>query len=92
MTDHGLPRRVAGVQASDGLLRDAHGAPLCRVNATATAIWELCDGGTRPAEMAEAISDLAGLATGDAAEQVEIALLGLRAAGAIEWVEVGVAR
>jgi PqqD family protein of HPr-rel-A system len=31
------------------------------LNATALAIWELCDGETRPAEMVEAICGLSGL-------------------------------
>ncbi|MEX1004531.1 MAG: HPr-rel-A system PqqD family peptide chaperone [Acidimicrobiia bacterium] len=36
------------------------------LNASARAIWELCDGETGPQEMAEAINDLTGLDYADA--------------------------
>ena len=36
---------------------------LYALNASALALWELCDGGTTAPEMAEAVSELTGVAT-----------------------------
>ena len=44
------------------------------LNASAKAIWELCDGATSPAEMAQAISDLTGLALDQAQSDVLVTL------------------
>ena len=40
------------------------------LNASALALWELCDGGTTAPEMAEALSELTGLATETTLEEV----------------------
>ena len=54
------------------------------VNASALAIWELCDGLTTPREMAEAISELTGLGLDSTAVDVRAALVGLADAGLVE--------
>ena len=56
------------------------------VNASALAIWELCDGETTPKEMAEAISELTGLGLEASAADVHRALLRLADAGLIEKI------
>jgi hypothetical protein len=53
------------------------------LNDSARAIWELCDGETSPAEMAEAISELTGLDSQDAIHDVESTLSLLRGLGLV---------
>ncbi|MDQ3932977.1 MAG: PqqD family protein [Actinomycetota bacterium] len=55
------------------------------LNATAFALWELCDGITTPEEMVEAICTLFGVARGDAERDVELGLADLARAGLVEW-------
>jgi len=43
---------------------------LYALNASALALWELCDGGTTAPEMAEALSELTGVATESTLEDV----------------------
>ena len=86
MPELALPRRVEGVWPGDGVLCGEGGRPLCEVNETATAIWELCDGGTRPDEMAIAISTIAGLPVDEVVGQVVVTLEALASVGAVEWV------
>jgi hypothetical protein len=54
------------------------------LNATARAIWELCDGHTSPIEMAHAISELTALSPTESIDQVNLALKTLRRSGLIE--------
>jgi hypothetical protein len=57
------------------------------LNETALAIWDLCDGETRPEEMMTAICDLTSLPPEVVAEDVERILLEFDTAELIEWVE-----
>ena len=43
---------------------------LYALNASALALWELCDGSTSPAEMAEAIAELTGRSRGTTTDEV----------------------
>jgi PqqD family protein of HPr-rel-A system len=54
------------------------------LNPPALAIWELCDGETKPAEMAAAISEVTGIESDVSAADVDNALSSLLAAGLIE--------
>jgi PqqD family protein of HPr-rel-A system len=56
------------------------------LNATAQAIWDLCDGDTRPEEMTAAIVEVTGLHPDVVSEDVERILLEFEAAGLVEWV------
>jgi PqqD family protein of HPr-rel-A system len=55
------------------------------LNATAVAIWTLCDGQTTPAEMIQAVCDLSGLPEDVAGEDVMRALHGFEQAGILTW-------
>jgi hypothetical protein len=52
-----------------------------RLNATAYAIWVLCDGHTNTDEMAAAVAELTGMGPVAAADQVKAAVADLRRAG-----------
>jgi PqqD family protein of HPr-rel-A system len=56
------------------------------LNETALAIWDLCDGQTKPDEMMTAICDVTGLPPEVVAEDVERILLEFDTAELIEWV------
>lgn len=56
------------------------------LNETALAIWDLCDGETRPEEMMTAICEVTGLPPEVVAEDVERILLEFDHAELIEWV------
>ena len=47
---------------------------LFRLNDSAMALWELCDGSTTAAEMAEALSELTGLTTDETLREVTATL------------------
>ena len=49
---------------------DPNTGRLYALNASALALWELCDGATTASEMAEALSELTGLATETTLEEV----------------------
>lgn len=55
------------------------------LNASAKAIWELCDGETTPSEMAEAISEVTGLTLPTASEEVAAALQQLGRLGLVDY-------
>lgn len=57
------------------------------LNATAVAIWVLCDGETEPAEMIEAICQLSGLPYDVVQEDVSRILEEFDEAGIISWNE-----
>lgn len=54
------------------------------LNASAKAIWELCDGETTPSEMAEAISEVTGLEQQEASEEVAATLQQLVRLGLVD--------
>jgi PqqD family protein of HPr-rel-A system len=56
------------------------------LNDTALAIWDLCDGDTRPEEMMTAICDATSLPPEVVAEDVERILLEFDHAELIDWV------
>lgn len=66
-------------------LRDPDQAHAHVLNATAFALWELCDGITTPEEMVEAICTLFGVSRGEAERDVELGLADLARAGLVEW-------
>lgn len=53
------------------------------LNASAKAIWDLCDGATTPSEMAGAISEVTGVPVDEARGDVDAALSQLRILGLI---------
>jgi PqqD family protein of HPr-rel-A system len=57
------------------------------LNETALAIWDLCDGQTKPEEMMTAIVDVTSLPPEVVAEDVERILLEFDSAELIEWVD-----
>jgi PqqD family protein of HPr-rel-A system len=56
------------------------------LNETALAIWDLCDGETKPDEMMTAICDVTSLPPEVVAEDVERILLEFDTAELIEWM------
>jgi PqqD family protein of HPr-rel-A system len=56
------------------------------LNDTALAIWDLCDGETKPEEMMDAICDATSLPPEVVAEDVERILLEFDHAELIDWV------
>lgn len=58
------------------------------LNDTAMAIWQLCDGETRPEEMIEAICQLSSLHPDVVTEDVQRILLDFQQVGLIEWVNL----
>ena len=57
------------------------------LNTTAWAIWGLCDGGTSPDEMVDAICELSGMHRDVVAEDVARVLAEFDEAGLLEWVD-----
>lgn len=81
-------RRAEFVARRDGeqvRLRDPRQSHAHVLNATAFALWELCDGTTTPGEMVEAICTLFGVARSDAERDIELGLADLTRAGLVEW-------
>ena len=56
------------------------------LNETALAIWDLCDGATKPQEMVEAICQLCGMHPDVVGEDVARILAEFEEAGLIAWV------
>ena len=56
------PARAPGLAARHGsgtlTIEDAAGTQQYEVNATALAVWDLCDGDTSPAEMVDAMTSI----------------------------------
>jgi hypothetical protein len=84
----GLPRRRAGIEVRrDGeraVLVDSTGAEVCEMNETALALWELCDGETRPEEIVVAICEAFAVPHEQASQDVERTLRELREAGLLD--------
>jgi hypothetical protein len=55
------------------------------LNATALAIWDLCDGETKPEEMVDAICQVSGLHEDVVIEDVCRVLQGFDQAGMVTW-------
>jgi pyrroloquinoline quinone biosynthesis protein D len=93
LTTPRLPRQAAGLRlrrdddpGGDASLVDSSGTVRCALNATALALWQLCDGTTAPAEMVDAICLLCGVPAEMASEDVARTLDALAEAGVVEWV------
>jgi hypothetical protein len=85
------PKRAEGVtlrRAHDEImLYDSAADRLHYVNATAAAIWELCDGETDRSEMVAAICLLTGMVPEIVREDVDGVLTKFADAGLVEFVE-----
>ncbi len=85
----GRPSRKPGVwlrQAGDeNAVYDPATGAVHLLNATALAIWDLCDGETLPAEMITAICQISGLHPDVVTEDVERVLGEFEKAGIILW-------
>lgn len=83
------PRRAAGLHVArrpDGfVLTDAGGGELCRMNETAAAVWELCDGETTVAEMVDAVCQACAVERADAQRDLRRVVTALGAEGFVEW-------
>jgi pyrroloquinoline quinone biosynthesis protein D len=84
----GLPRRRDGIEIrrndDRAVLVDASGSEVCEMNETALALWELCDGETRPDEIVVAICEAFAVPHDQAADDVARTLRDLRAAGLLD--------
>jgi hypothetical protein len=87
---HPRPLRKIGVtlHRSHGeiTLHDPDDDTIHVVNATAAAIWELCDGETEDSEMVSAICHLTGMPMEIVQEDVAQLLAGFAEADLISWV------
>lgn len=79
MTDHPVKRGelIQSKTAEGWTVYDEKTDSLHLLNATAKAIWELCDGQTNPEEMAAAIAELTGADLDDIRGEVAQTLLRL---------------
>lgn len=86
---NGIPSQRPMVRAlevdGEHQLFDEHGEAICVLNETALALWELCDGGTRPDEMIDAICDLCNVDHDIAELDVARTLERLTTVGVLEW-------
>ena len=68
------PKRLGQVwvrrEGDETAVFDPDSGRLYALNASAIALWELCDGSTTPTEMAEAIAELTGLSEEASTEEV----------------------
>jgi hypothetical protein len=87
----GRPVRKADVWLkqtdSENVVYDPHTESVHLLNATAMAIWVLCDGETDPDEMVDAICDLSGLPREVVLEDVRRILLQFEEADILDWRE-----
>ena len=85
----GRPRRIGEVwvrrESDEAAIFDPATGALHRLNPSALAIWELCDGGTSPREMAEAITELTDAGAQVAFGSVMETLRAMEAIGLIEF-------
>lgn len=83
------PRRAAGLHLTRGpsgvVLTDAGGGELCRMNETAAAVWELCDGETTVAEMVDAVCLACAVERADAQRDLRRLVTALGVEGFVEW-------
>jgi hypothetical protein len=69
----------------ENALYDPTSASVHLLNETALAIWDLCDGETRPEEMIEAVCELTGTHRDVVSEDVERILMEFNSAHLIHW-------
>ncbi|MEO8424606.1 MAG: HPr-rel-A system PqqD family peptide chaperone [Actinomycetota bacterium] len=91
MTRSGRPTRKANVwlrqSETENVVYDPDSGAVHMLNATAMAIWVLCDGQTDPDEMVDAICELSGLPPEVIAEDVRRILLQFEEADILTWRE-----
>jgi hypothetical protein len=68
-------------------IEDGTGASLCTLNATALAVWDLCDGCTSPQEMVDAMGSVFDAPVTVLDRDVEVALDLLSRLGLLEGIE-----
>lgn len=87
----GYPRRKRGVVvAVDGgrpRLRTTDGRTVCELNETALALWQLCDGGTSPAEMVDGVCTLFESVLEIVVDDVDRTLREFTDVGLLEWTQ-----
>jgi PqqD family protein of HPr-rel-A system len=87
----GFPMRRSDVwlrqSESENAIYDPANDEVHLLNATAVAIWTLCDGATTPTEMIQAVCDLSGLPEDVAKEDVNRILRQFEEAGIVAWKE-----
>ena len=87
----GKPARKADVwlrqSDTENVVYDPSSETVHMLNATAMAIWVLCDGETDPDEMVEAICELSGLPRDIVVEDVRRILLQFEEADILMWRE-----
>lgn len=85
----GKPARKADVwlrqSDTENVVYDPSSETVHMLNATAMAIWVLCDGETDPDEMVEAICELSGLPSDVVVEDVRRILLQFEEADILSW-------
>ena len=85
----GKPARKADVwlrqSETENVVFDPSSGTVHMLNATAMAIWVLCDGETDPEEMVEAICELSGLHHDIVVEDVRRILLQFEEADILTW-------
>lgn len=85
----GKPARKADVwlrqSDTENVVYDPSSETVHMLNATAMAIWVLCDGETDPEEMVEAICELSGLPRDIVIEDVRRILLQFEEADILTW-------
>ena len=100
MNDHGLeggrlPRRAPNVRivhrSAETLLIGPSGDPHS-VNATALALWELCDGATTPREMVNALDTFFDAPRPEIESAVDDMLTELTSRDLVVWVELSETR
>lgn len=83
------PERFAGLSISGGdggyYLSDEGGREICRMNESAAAVWELCDGNTSMAEIVEAVCLACNLDRAHAVEDLRRIVTELSTAGLVQW-------
>ena len=72
---------------TENLVYDPSSGAVHMLNATAMAIWVLCDGETDPDEMVDAICELSGLPREVVVEDVRRILLQFEEADILTWKE-----
>jgi Coenzyme PQQ synthesis protein D (PqqD) len=87
----GVPIRRSNVwlrqAASENVIVEPDSGSVHILNATALAIWVLCDGSTAPAEMVDAICELSGLPEAVVNEDVERTLARFSEIDIVRWEE-----
>lgn len=86
---HQAPRQGPGItmlrQGGESVLCDGDGRPLYSLNATAAALWELCDGETTVDEIVEAVCLVCKVEREQARADLTRTLSDLSRSNLIEW-------